>query len=802
MSSLARIARTLSHRCRLAAGRLRRRSAADGGFVLLESIISISLITVIMSAVGVEYVSGVSGTALQRAQTAAVQLADSAVEDLRALHPSDLVTGRDHASADAERQSLAAVGAVQPWVTPSAMQLAYDPDAPGGGATATVPTVAVVQKPLTISFDVYEYLGWCWTADSGGVCTATPAAVEYLRAVVAVIWNQSGCPDRTCSYVTSTLIDTASDPAFDLNQPLPPAPVIASPGNQTVAVGDVVGLQLQVQDGKGVAPFTWAITTGSLPDGLALSPSGLITGTVAHTDADPPTPYTRSVTITVTDGFIRSAAVTFSWTVLPQLVFTPVPDQASLTTDSVSLLLRATGGQGPGYTFTDPAKTLPPGLVLSPSGTVSGTPSTPAPRNYTVRLTVTDGSGKRTATTSFTWAITYPPLSVSRPSDQSSTQGTKIKALQFTASGGDGSYSWTAAKLPTGLSMSSDGTISGTPTAPGSATVTVTGSDASAQIPPQSVAFTWTVFAAPTVTTPGGQQSYTDTAVNLRVVASCPNAPCTYSMSGQPTGLVIDPTTGVISGTVAHDATTSTAVQVAVTDQAGALATTAPFTWTIFSPPALSGLAAHSVSEGQPDSVAIRYSCPRTNCTLDLSNAVPGIGLAPVAMAAGDNSAATSLTVAAAQGTVYLTGTVQADAVTSGVSRTYSTRLTITDSGGRTPAASTATWTAYAHAAPTVAAATGDVSIDGGRSTRQTYTYTCAAAPCTVSVSGAPSGIGLDANTTGSTSPSLSVSSSSGSVYLRGTVPPGAAKGSYTVVVTITDTDHVTTNSTATWTVT
>jgi len=64
-----------------------------------------------------------------------------------------------------------------------------------------------------------------------------------------------------------------------------------------------------------------------------------------------------------------------------------------------SLQLSATGGTAP-YTFT--ATGLPPGLTISPSGQVSGTPTTAG--TYTVTVTVTD-SASRTGTATFTWTI-------------------------------------------------------------------------------------------------------------------------------------------------------------------------------------------------------------------------------------------------------------------------------------------------------------------------------------------------------------------------------------------------------------
>src|SRR4051812_4767144 len=96
---------------------VQRRLNGEGGFILLESIIAISLITVIMAAVGVEYVSGLASTNHQRSQAIAVQLADTAVEGVRALHASDLLTGRDQASVTTEYNTLAAIATVRPWLS-------------------------------------------------------------------------------------------------------------------------------------------------------------------------------------------------------------------------------------------------------------------------------------------------------------------------------------------------------------------------------------------------------------------------------------------------------------------------------------------------------------------------------------------------------------------------------------------------------------------------------------------------------------------------------------------------------------
>ena len=75
-----------------------RRPAADDGFVLLETVVSIGLIAVVMAAFTTFFVSTVAFTNQQRATQVATQIANSAVEAIRALPASDLVNGHDPTS--------------------------------------------------------------------------------------------------------------------------------------------------------------------------------------------------------------------------------------------------------------------------------------------------------------------------------------------------------------------------------------------------------------------------------------------------------------------------------------------------------------------------------------------------------------------------------------------------------------------------------------------------------------------------------------------------------------------------------
>ncbi len=86
-------------------------------------------------------------------------------------------------------------------------------------------------------------------------------------------------------------------------------------------------------------------------------------------------------------------------------------------------------------------------------------------------------------------------VTVANPGSKTGTVGTAA-SLQLSASGGTAPYTWTGSGLPTGLSLSTSGLISGTPTTAGTYTVSVTAKDSTGLT--GSASFTWTI------TTSGG----------------------------------------------------------------------------------------------------------------------------------------------------------------------------------------------------------------------------------------------------------------------------------------------------------
>jgi hypothetical protein len=141
--------------------------------------------------------------------------------------------------------------------------------------------------------------------------------------------------------------------------------------------------------------------------------------------------------------------------------------------------LTASGGAGT-YVFTVASGTLPAGLTLTPGGLLSGTPTTVGSSPVTIRAT--DGNACPGLTTySIVIAPTAcPVITIAPPTLPAGAIGVAYRQ-QISASGGTGSYVYTVSSgtLPAGLTLTSGGLLSGTPTTLGSSTVTIQATDGS-----------------------------------------------------------------------------------------------------------------------------------------------------------------------------------------------------------------------------------------------------------------------------------------------------------------------------------
>lgn len=149
--------------------------------------------------------------------------------------------------------------------------------------------------------------------------------------------------------------------------------------------------------------------------------------------------------------------------------------------------------------------------------------------------------------------------------------------------GGVSPYSFSGSNLPDGLNVSANGVISGTPTAAGSANVTIQVSDSQSSPATATKQLTLTVapadvaLAISTTTLPKATigQAYSGT-----IAVTGGTAPYAIAASGLPAGLTLDPASGAISGTpAATNKATTTKLSVTVTDAAsGTQTATIPIT--------------------------------------------------------------------------------------------------------------------------------------------------------------------------------------------------------------------------------
>jgi hypothetical protein len=131
--------------------------------------------------------------------------------------------------------------------------------------------------------------------------------------------------------------------------------------------GDVVSFHVKATDSTSGATLTFSAT--GLPNGLSLSSSGLVSGTIAAGTGDAGGAF--SPTVTVTDG-TAVASEAFSWNVNSPITLVPIDALQNNEGDVVSFHIKASDSTS-GATLTFTALGLPDGLSLSTSGLISGT---------------------------------------------------------------------------------------------------------------------------------------------------------------------------------------------------------------------------------------------------------------------------------------------------------------------------------------------------------------------------------------------------------------------------------------------
>ncbi|WP_031499129.1 putative Ig domain-containing protein [Bryobacter aggregatus] len=292
----------------------------------------------------------------------------------------------------------------------------------------------------------------------------------------------------------------------------------------------------------GVGTYGYAQVAGNLPNGLTLSDGGVLSGT-------PTASGSFSFTVRVTDGASTSKD-------FPLSLFVANPSGLLVTTTALpdaqvgqgyTASLAATGGSSSGYTWNVVSGTPPPGIFIIASGLFQGSASTAGTYNFTVEVTDSGGSKAQAA---LSIRVNSNALTISTPSLASGSVGASY-SQSLSASGGLQPYffSVSAGTLPLGLSITSSGLISGTPSAVGTANFTVRVADGSGQAAtkPLSITIAAAQLAINQTALPSGQlgQVYSSS-----VGAVNGTAPYTFSIiaGALPAGISFA-SNGVFSGT-------------------------------------------------------------------------------------------------------------------------------------------------------------------------------------------------------------------------------------------------------------
>ncbi|MBE2286008.1 MAG: putative Ig domain-containing protein, partial [Prosthecobacter sp.] len=452
----------------------------------------------------------------------------------------------------------------------------------GNGAGASLTFVATdsnnCQGGATLSLQVCPLLSIAPTTPAvptlgtaySQTLTATGGTAPYSYAVsggtlptwatLSAAGVLSGTPDVPTAFTFTVLATDANGCSKTQSYALTPAcPTISiTPATLTAAVAGTAYSQTLTASG-GKPAYTWALTSGTLPAGLTLNTStGVISGTPATANGTG-----TSLTFRVTDANNCTATSTLSLRVCPVISLTPSTLPVGVAGTAYSQAFSATGGSGT-YTYSVTNGTLPTGLVLSTAGVLSGTPSASNGSGVSITVRAVDANG---CTKSQAVNLKICPL-ISLSGISSSISVGTAYSQSVSASGGTATYTYavTSGTLPAGLSLNaSNGLISGTPTSSTPRTFTITATDASTCAGSRSytleplcptVSVSPGVLAIGTVGTPYVQS----------LAAAGGKAPYTFAVASGtlPSGLTLNASTGVISGTPA--AAGSAALSFTVTD--------------------------------------------------------------------------------------------------------------------------------------------------------------------------------------------------------------------------------------------
>jgi hypothetical protein len=347
-------------------------------------------------------------------------------------------------ATDASNPQETVTGPVSLTIKPAALTLTLSSLPDGTVGVAYDSTIGVAGGTAPYSCTITSGTLQAGLTLTGCTVSGTPTVASTVQLTVKA--TDSSNPQETVTGPVSLTIN-----------PAPVSIVITSPpaGTVNVPYSGPIGIT------GGTGPYTCSITTGTLI-GTPSAP-GSTPITVKVTDSsNPKNTSTGPITIVINPA---TATLTLS-----------SPPVATVDTPYTGTI-GVSGGTSP-YTCHLNSGTVPPGLTLT-NCTLTGTPTTAGP--YILNITATDSSTPTAGTVTGNVTVTVNPLAPLTLTGSLPNATVGVPYTQtITAQGGLAPYTYaiTAGTLPPGITLDPNtGVFSGTPTAPGASSFTLTATD-------------------------------------------------------------------------------------------------------------------------------------------------------------------------------------------------------------------------------------------------------------------------------------------------------------------------------------
>jgi len=694
--------------------------------------------------------TNLSGGTVTIGGTAATVTATTA-SSITATTPSSVTSGAKDVVVTVSGNSVTSTGGYT-YVTPATASavtatLAYN------ATSANIP-LTTGNTPTSVAVS---------TQATHGTAVATGTTIAYTPT--------TGYFGTDTFYYTATNAGGTSSPVTATITISPPT-LVANPAAGTLAAGTVgTAYSTTLTTSGGASPYTYALTTGTLPAGLSLNTStGVVSGT-------PTAAGTSNFTITATDSSTAThATLATSYSIVvslaTQATLTASAAATTINTNGTTTLSTSGGSGGGAVTYA----------VASGSCTISGTTLTAPASAGTCTVTATKAAnGIYDAATSA--AITITVNTTPTPTLTFATQNTASVTLTGSLTNAATSSIPSGGAITYASSNSAVATVdsSGVITTASAGTTIITATQAAAPGVNASATQTYTLtvntLLTPTLTFATPTSASVALAGALTNAATSSNSGGSYgaiSYSSSNTGVATVAAGGVIT-TVAAGTTVITATQAAV---AGVNAqATQTYTLTVLSTDAT--LSAMTISSG---TLSPAFASATTAYTASVANSVSSITLTPTR-----NQANATITV---NGSAVTSGSASgAIALTVGTN-TITTVVTAQDGSTTKTYTVTVTRAASANAdLSSLALSSGTLSPTfASATTTYTASVTNSVATLTVSPTVTDSTATVKVNgttvTSGSASGSISLSVGSNTITTVVTAQDGSTTKTYTMTVT------------------